>query len=85
MSRTARRWTAGIALAVAIAVTLFCVNGYAMCASFSVSNPDRYAYWRFWGMMYAICTLTGAATAVASSIYLLASAWRTDGVTPAGG
>lgn len=47
--------------------------GYAMTASFSVAEVDRYAVWRSWAAAYMLLTVVSAGAALASTSLL---AWR---------
>ena len=67
-----RRWPF-VALAVASALgALFCVAGYAMAGSFTVSNPEALVAWRRVATFYLVGTVAFFAIFV-GSCYVL---WR---------
>ena len=67
-----RRWPV-VALAVASALgALFCVAGYAMAGSFTVSNPEALEHWRRVAMIYLVGVLSCVVAFAGSCIFL----WR---------
>ena len=58
-------------MTAAFALAASCASGYAMVASFSVSNPERLTHWRTLATIYFAEVLGGMAMAFGAVIYLL--------------
>ena len=66
-------WALGVLALGALAGVYLGVSGYAMAASFSVSNPEALGHWRPVARIYAILALLSVVLLAGS---VLLAAWR---------
>jgi mannose/fructose/N-acetylgalactosamine-specific phosphotransferase system component IIC len=80
-----RRWPYAILLLVSLASLLFGYSGFAMAASFTVSNPESVDHWRHMALAYlGLCGLSLIGIAIAIVALRRRSRERATQVTPAG-
>ena len=66
-------WASGLLALVAFGGLYLGISGYAMAASFSVSNPESIGHWRRVAAIYTILTAISFVVLVAT---VLVGAWR---------
>ena len=79
-----RRWPYALLLFASLGSLLYCYAGFAMAASFTVSNADQLAHWQRVGRMYlGLCGLSLVGIGVAVVVLVRRSRRRSGDVITA--
>jgi mannose/fructose/N-acetylgalactosamine-specific phosphotransferase system component IIC len=79
-----RRWPYGLLLVFSLLSLAVCYSGFAMAASFTVSNPEGLEHWRHMALTYlSLCGVSLIGIVVALIVLVRRSRRRTDDLAAA--